>query len=162
MGGVQWGTATDGTNVYAAVSDIVRVPVPFAWATEADPNVGGGMYALRLSDGEQVWYTPPAVCGDRPRCSPAQPGAVSGVPGVVFSGSMDGHIRAYSTTDGKIVWDFDTVRDYSTVNGVAARGGSLDGPGITIAGGLVLVNSGYPNGGGIPGNVLLAFSVDGR
>ncbi|HEY8519363.1 MAG TPA: PQQ-binding-like beta-propeller repeat protein [Gammaproteobacteria bacterium] len=162
MGGVQWGTATDGVNVYAALSDVVRIPVPFAWATEADPNEGGGMFALRLSDGEQVWYTPPGKCGDRPRCSPAQPGAVAAIPGVVFSGSMDGHVRAYSTENGKILWDFDTVRDFQTVNGVPARGGSLDGPGITIGAGLVLVNSGYPNGGGIPGNVLIAFSPDGR
>jgi polyvinyl alcohol dehydrogenase (cytochrome) len=84
------------------------------------------------------------------------------MPGVVFSGSIDGHFRAYSTTDGKIVWDFDTIRAYDTVNGVAARGGSIDGPGPAIGGGLVLVNSGYPTAGGTPGNVLLAFSVDGK
>jgi polyvinyl alcohol dehydrogenase (cytochrome) len=65
-------------------------------------------------------------------------------------------------TDGKVVWDFDTVRTFDTVNGVAARGGSLDGPGPAIAGGMVFVNSGYGNSGGIPGNVFLAFSVDGK
>jgi polyvinyl alcohol dehydrogenase (cytochrome) len=162
MGGVQWGSAADRESVYVALSDVVRIPVPYAWATEADPTVGGGMFALRLADGERLWHTPPASCGDRPRCSPAQPGAVAAIPGAAFSGSMDGHVRAYSTADGEVLWDFDTVRDYTTVNGVAARGGSLDGPGITIGAGLVLVNSGYPNGGGIPGNVLIAFSVDGR
>ncbi len=120
------------------------------------------MFALRLNDGERVWYTPAPACGDKPRCSPAQSAAVSAIPGVAFSGSVDGHFRAYSTSDGKIVWDFDTVRSYETVNGVPARGGSLDGPGAAIAGGMLFVNSGYGGNGGMPGNVLLAFSVDGK
>ena len=64
--------------------------------------------------------------------------------------------------DGKIIWDFDTIREYKTVNGIAGHGGSLDGPGPAIGGGMVFVNSGYPTGGGTPGNVLLAFSVDGK
>jgi len=162
MGGVQWGSAADGTNVYVAVSDVHRVPVPNAWATDADPKQGGGMFALRLRDGVRAWHTPPAECVERPRCSPAQPGAVSGIPGAVLSGSMDGHVRAYSTTDGSVLWDFDTVRSYETVNGVPGRGGSLDGAGPAIAGGLVIVNSGYPHGGGMPGNVVLALSVDGK
>ena len=51
---------------------------------------------------------------------------------------------------------------YETVNGVPARGGSLDGPGAAIAGGMLFVNSGYGGNGGMPGNVLLAFSVDGK
>ena len=64
--------------------------------------------------------------------------------------------------EGKIVWDFDTVRDYQTVNGVKATGGSLNGPGAVVVGGMVFVNSGYARLGTIPGNVLLAFSVDGK
>jgi polyvinyl alcohol dehydrogenase (cytochrome) len=87
---------------------------------------------------------------------------VTAIPGITFSGSVDGHLRAYSTADGKIVWDFDTIQPYETVNGVAARGGSLDGPGPAIVGGMLFVNSGYPTAGGMPGNVLLAFSVDGQ
>ena len=162
MGGVQWGSATDGTNVYVALSDIGRVMLTYSTSTDADPKQGGGMFALRLSDGERVWYTPPPGCGTRPRCSPAQSAAVSALPGVAFSGSVDGHIRAYSAGDGSIVWDFDTIREYETVNGVPGRGGSIDGPGPVIGGGMVFVNSGYPTAGGTPGNVLLAFSVDGR
>jgi polyvinyl alcohol dehydrogenase (cytochrome) len=80
----------------------------------------------------------------------------------VFSGSSDGHLRGYSTATGKIVWDYDAMREYQTVNGVSARGGSIDGPGPVIAGGMLFVNSGYGAMGGIPGNVLLAFSVDGK
>jgi polyvinyl alcohol dehydrogenase (cytochrome) len=82
--------------------------------------------------------------------------------GVAFSGSVDGHMRAYSTKDGAILWDFDTVRAYETVDGVTARGGSLNGPGPAIAGGMLFFNSGYSSPGGLPGNVLLAFSVDGK
>ena len=65
-------------------------------------------------------------------------------------------------TDGKIVWDIDTEREYTTVNGVPGKGGSLDGPGPAIGAGMLFVNSGYPTAGGTPGNVLLAFSVDGK
>jgi polyvinyl alcohol dehydrogenase (cytochrome) len=161
MGGVQWGSASDGTNVYVANSDIGRIMLAYSNSTDADPKQGGGMFALRLSDGEQVWYTPPAACA-RPRCSPAQSAAVSAIPGIAFSGSVDGHMRAYSSVDGKVVWDEDTIQVYEGVNGVLGRGGSIDGPGPVISNGIVYVNSGYPTAGGTPGNVLLAFSVDGK
>jgi len=162
MGGVQWGSAADATNVYVALSDIGRVMLTYSNSTDADPKRGGGMFALRLEDGKIIWSTPPPGCGTRPRCSPAQSAAVSALPGVAFSGSVDGHMRAYATKDGKVLWDYDTIRTYETVNGVEGRGGSIDGPGPAIGGGMVYINSGYPTAGGTPGNVLLAFSVDGR
>ena len=162
LGGVQWGSATDGRNVYVALSDIGRIALSFTQSTDADPKAGGGMFALRVQDGKQAWHTPPPPCGQRARCSPAQSGAVTAIPGVAFSGSVDGHLRAYSTADGKIVWDFDTIRNYETVNGVPGRGGALDGPGPAIAGVMLFVPSGYGRWGGVPGNVLLAFSVDGK
>jgi len=162
LGGVQWGSAADGTNVYVAVSDIGRVLLPFGLGTDADPKRGGGIFALRLDNGERIWYTAPPGCGDRKRCSPAQSAAVSAIPGIAFSGSVDGHMRAYSATNGAIVWDFNASRPYQTVNGVAARGGSLDGPGPVIGDGILYFVSGYTKWGGEPGNVLLAFSVDGK
>jgi len=160
LGGIQWGPAADDENVYAAVSDISRQVGPAG--LELNPAVGGGISAVRLNNGELVWHAAPPGCGDRRPCSPAQSAAVTVIPGIVFSGSSDGHLRAYSTNDGKIVWDFDAVRDFQTANGVAARGGSFDGPGAVIAGGMLFVNSGYGAMGGIPGNVLLAFSLDGK
>lgn len=162
MGGVQWGSATDGVRLYVAVSDLGRIVLAYSRMTDADPKQGGGMFALDLASGKTLWHAPPASCGDRPRCSPAQSAAVSALPGIAFSGSMDGHLRAYSSADGRVVWDFDTVRDYETVNGVPGRGGSMDGPGPAIGNGMIFVNSGYVTAGGMPGNVLLAFSVDGR
>jgi polyvinyl alcohol dehydrogenase (cytochrome) len=57
-----------------------------------------------------------------------------------------------------VLWDFETMRDFDTVNGVKARGGSIDGPGPVVANGMVFVTSGYPRNGGVPGNVLLAFA----
>jgi len=161
-GGVQWGSAVDRDTIYVALSDVKRVPLTYSNMTDADPKEGGGMFALRLADGARAWYTPPAPCGSRPRCSPAQSAAVSAVSGVAFSGSVDGHMRAYSTADGKVLWDFDSIREYTTVNGVPGRGGSIDGPGPVIAGGMLFMNSGYPTNGGTPGNVLLALTVDGQ
>ena len=161
-GGIEWGSAADESNVYVALSDMVRIQIANAVETHVDPNVGGGMFALRLQSGERVWHTPPGECGGRQRCSPAQSAAVSAIPGVAFSGSVDGHLRAYSARDGAILWDFDTSRPYQTVNLVEARGGSLDGAGAAIGNRMLFVNSGYAIWGGMPGNVLLAFSVDGK
>lgn len=167
-GGVQWGMASDGRNVYASVSDVVRPPGLVGGQgtignAALDPNLGGGLTALNLLDGSKMWFAPGHACTPpRAGCSPAQPGAVTLIDGAVFSGSMDGHLRAYSTTDGEILWDFDTSKTYTTINGTPASGGSLDGAGPIIAGGMVFVNSGYPRFGGAPGNVLLAFGLPGR
>ena len=164
-GGVQWGMASDGRNVYVSVSDVVRPPggisgpAPIGDA-QLDPMQGGGLTALSIADGTKVWFAASTPCDPpRPGCSPAQPGAVTVMPGAVFSGSMDGHIRAFSTADGKLLWDFDTEKTYRTVNGVPAKGGSLDGAGPVVVAGMMFVNSGYPRFGGAPGNVLLAFGV---
>ena len=169
VGGVEWGMASDGQQVYAATSDVVRNQSPSADPLDprpqlADPKIGGGLTALRIATGERVWFAPPIVCGPaaKPGCSPAQSQAVTAIPGLVFSGSLDGHLRAYSAEEGKVLWDFDTVRDYQTVNGVHATGGSLNGPGAVLVGGMLFVNSGYARLGSIPGNVLLAFSIDGK
>jgi polyvinyl alcohol dehydrogenase (cytochrome) len=164
LGGIQWGSASDGRNMYVAVSDVhlfVEVASP-GTRPVIDPKVGGGLFALDAATGKRVWAAAPPSCGDRPKCSPAQSAAVSAIPGVVFSGSVDGHLRGYSTTDGTVVWDFDTTQAFKTVNGVTTNGGSMDGPGPTISGGMVFVSSGYGGWGGTPGNVLLAFSVDGK
>jgi len=65
------------------------------------------------------------------------------IPGVIFFGSLDGQPRAYGSQAGKIVWDYDTVRSFSTMNGVPAHAGSLNGPGAVVVGGRVYTNSGH-------------------
>ncbi len=154
IGGVQWGPAADATNVYVAVADI-------AWNPQRST---GSLTALSLETGERAWQrpAPPPQCSWSERsCLNGQSAAVSAIPAVVFSGSIDGHLRAYASADGAVVWDVDTAQSYETINAVPARGGSLDTGGAVIAGGMLYVNSGYGRFVGQGGNVLLAFSVDG-
>ena len=99
--GVQWGMASDGQRVYGATSAYGRTRPTDPSDTRrniVDPRLGGGLTALRIADGSKAWYAPPIVCapGAPTGCTPAQSAAVTGIPGVVFSGSMDGHVRAYS------------------------------------------------------------------
>ena len=164
-GGVQWGMATDGQRVFAAVSDIKRLRQ--ASQTDGrrsilDPNTGGGLTALRVADGKQEWQVVATPCpeGSPSGCSPSQPGAVTEIPGVVFATSTDGHIRAHSAENGKLLWEFNTMRDFDTVNGVKGHGGSIDGPGAVVVNGMVFISSGYPRNGGVAGNVLLAFGPE--
>ena len=150
LGGIEWGSAADERNIYVPVSDVLHPPAE-----------AGGLFAFDIATGKQVWHTPaPALnCTGGQGCTGAQSAAVSVIPGAVFSGSVDGNLRAYSTTDGKIIWQFNTMQPFETVNGVKAQGGSIDAAGPVIAAGMVLTNSGYGQWRGKPGNVLLAFGL---
>ena len=162
-GGVQWGMATDGQHVFATVSDVKRTRQTSQTDTRrniVDPKVGGGLTALRVADGSKEWYVAAPACaeGAPSGCSPSQPGALTEIPGVVFATSTDGHLRAHAAATGELLWEFNTMRDFTTVNAVKARGGSIDGPGAVVVNGMVFISSGYPRNGGVPGNVLLAFA----
>jgi polyvinyl alcohol dehydrogenase (cytochrome) len=160
LGGVQWGPATDGKAVYVAVSDLAIRNLVLGQPIVLDPAAGGGLHALDVATGATIWSALPVLaCAGRGDCSPAQSGAVTATPDYVLSGAVDGHVRAYSTKDGSVLWDFDTVRPFRTVNGVDAKGGSLDAAGPTVAGGMIFVNSGYGLYGGAPGNVLIALTL---
>ncbi len=152
LGGIQWGSAADTKYAYVPLSDY----------DDSSPLLGGGLFALNLKTGFPVWYTPPVkpACLGTFGCSAAQMAPPTVIPGVVFSGSLDGHLRAYDTSDGTLLWDFDTVQKFQTVNGVAAHGGSMNGAGPTIVNKMLYVNAGYTNT--MAGNVLLAFGVDGN
>jgi polyvinyl alcohol dehydrogenase (cytochrome) len=150
LGGMEFGSAADGEQAYFAVAD-GNSPQP------------GGLHAVKLATGERAWYAPPPppACGAPARgCNAAILAAITVMPGIVFTASNDGAVRAYSTKDGSIVWQFDTNREFETVNGVKANGASMSGPGPVVAGGMLYVNSGYGALGGRPGNVLLAFGLD--
>jgi polyvinyl alcohol dehydrogenase (cytochrome) len=146
--GGQWGAAADATKVYFSVN--------------GPRGAQGGVRAARIDTGEEVWSqdAEPPLCEGQRGCSPAQGAAISAMPGAVFAGSMDGGLRAYSAADGRVLWRFDTNREFETVNGVRANGGAIDGPGPVIAAGMVFINSGYVSLIGRPGNVLLAFGVE--
>jgi polyvinyl alcohol dehydrogenase (cytochrome) len=157
LGGIQWGMAADAEHVYVGVSDVLTF----------GPERRPGLSAIRIESGEEVWHTPapPAACswsGGR-GCSNGNSAAVTLLPDLLFSGSLDGNLHAYSSRDGSLLWSFDTAAEtYETVNGFTVRGGSLDSGGATVANGHVLVNSGYTRYGvGHPGNLLLVLSVEG-
>lgn len=169
LGGSEWGSATDGEKLYVAISDIVQKSAApdttsvVGMRFSLDPMKGGGLHALDLKTGRIVWSAHAAHCAsDRSDCSPAESAAVTVIPGAVFSGSVDGYLRAYSTQTGEVLWEFDTEHDFATVNAGPAHGGSIDAGGPAVVHGMVFVNSGYGQWGGKPGNVLLAFSVDGK
>jgi polyvinyl alcohol dehydrogenase (cytochrome) len=169
IGGIQWGMSADANYIYAALSDVAIVaplpggtggrPTMFGIPLMLSPDAGGGLYALDLKTGEIAWKTPHPGCNKTPGCSPAQSAATTAIPGVVFSGGLDGHLRAYDAKSGRIIWDVDTEHKFATVNGVEANGGSLDGSGAVVVNGILYVNSGYIFTGHTPGNVLLAFAA---
>jgi polyvinyl alcohol dehydrogenase (cytochrome) len=139
-GKIIWGGAADGQNAY------------FGLGT-------GGIAAVQLRDGEKQWFTalqPAAAVA----AHTGQDGPLTAIPGIVFSGGWDGVLRALSTTNGRVVWEYNTVQNYQTVNGVAAKGGSMGAPGPVVSGGMLLAPSGYIGvKNGLPGNVVLAFAA---
>ena len=129
------------------------------------PGKSGGMAALRPETGERVWYTThpkPMNCADpdAASCSSGVFGAATVIPGVVFAGGRDGMFRAYSTRDGKVLWEYNTMRVFETDNEVPAKGGSIGAQGPAIVGGMLYIGSGYSVIDSVSGNVLLAFGVE--
>ena len=184
LGGIEWGMAADTKRLYVANADTVNLLEENLKkmgrsnvATPLGPPMPG-LSAIDPATGKLLWSTPAPVAtchyaGDRSKdrgggaCVRAQSQAPSVIPGVVFSGTMDGWLRAYDAASGKILWaDSTTERTYDTVNQVKGQpGGSLDGLGAAVAGGRLFVMSGFngaANTGGNGTNVLLAYSVDGK
>ena len=157
---ITFGGATDGRLAYYP---LLYKPSEHR-GDPAAPRPTGGLAAIRVGTGELAWYTPTPAdnCADAaPRgCHSGQNGAATAIPGVVFLGALDGMVRANSTTDGRIIWEFNTAQEFETVNAVAAKGGSLNGPGPTIVDGMLFMGSGYVLESGLPGNVLLAFGLE--
>lgn len=153
LGGIEWGHAVDNTTAYAPVSDRFQ------------PGAHGLISAVDLKTGQTLWTTQTPDTGCKPGtpgCQTAISAAISVIPGAVFAGGVDGHLRAYDAKTGAIIWDFDANHTFDAVNKVPAKGGSFDAPGPVIVNGMVLTSSGYGMWGGAGGNVLLAFTVDGK
>jgi polyvinyl alcohol dehydrogenase (cytochrome) len=163
--GMVWGHDPDreGTVVWKAqlVKKLALGMITFGGAAD-DQNAyfglrTGGVAAVRMDTGEQKWFTPiPPPPGPGPK---GETSAITAIPGAIFSGGWDGMLRAFSTEDGHLLWEYNMIRDYDTVNHVPAKGGSMAAPGPTVAGGMVFVGSGYVFGAGAPGNALLVFAA---
>ena len=140
-GKIVWGGASDDQAAYFGLGD-------------------GGIGAIAISNGERKWFTALAPAEGRAQ-HPGQEGPLTAIPDVLFSGGWDGVLRALSASDGKVIWQFDTMREFPSVNGVAAKGGSMGAAGSVVAGGMLFVPSGYVGvRNGVAGNVLLAFQAE--
>ena len=137
-GGSVWGGAADSENVYYGMGS-------------------GGMSALKMATGQRLWFQPINPANVRT----GNNAAATIIPGVVFVGGTDGKLHALSTTDGNPLWEFDTNKNFDTVNKVAdAHGGAISSVGPVIVGGMMYIGSGYGVSGGAFGNVLLAFAPE--
>ena len=153
LGGIEWGFAADNETVFVPVADVSGVA--------RKP----GITAFKIATGEKLWHipAPAAKCAwGTARCLNSQSAAATAIPGAVFSGTADGILRAYSSKDGAILWSYDTAQAIQTINAGITKGGTLDGGGPVVVGGMLYTNSGYGRLIGQPGNLLLAFSVDGK
>ena len=155
QGAVVWRTAL--------VNNTKEFGGKIVWGASADNQAAyfglgeGGIASVEIRNGERKWFTPIAPAEGRTKYR-GQTGPLTTIPGIVFSGGFDGVLRALSASDGKIVWQFDTLREFQTVNGIAAKGGSMGSAGPVVAGGTLFVPSGYVGvSNSMPGNVLLAF-----
>jgi polyvinyl alcohol dehydrogenase (cytochrome) len=157
-GGIHWGMATDGQTLFAPNADTDFFPTDVQRGT-ATP----GLFALDVLSGETKWFAPARdVCSPstRPACDPGISAAATAIPGAVFTGGFDGRLLAYAASSGQVLWEFDTNREFASLSGVPAHGGSIGSGGPVVAYGALLVNSGYLMGGvRMPGNVLLKFKV---
>ncbi|HWE52998.1 MAG TPA: PQQ-binding-like beta-propeller repeat protein, partial [Bryobacteraceae bacterium] len=158
QGAVVWKTAlTSNTTEFGG---------KIIWGGAADDQTAyfglgtGGIAAVQLKEGERKWFTPLEPSAAMARHA-GQDGPLTAIPGVVFSGGWDGVLRALAASDGHVIWEFDTVREYTGVNGVVAKGGSMGAAGPVVVDGMLFTGSGYVGvKAGMPGNVLLAFAAN--
>lgn len=158
LGGVHWGMAVSGNLVIVPINDPVRQP-----GHERKP----GVYALDIVSGDIRWSHHATAPCENPFSSGAPwvdcpytfSAAASASNDLAFAGSLAGVAYAFAVDSGEVVWQFDTAQAFETVNGIPAHGGSIDNPGIQIAGDMLFVESGYAMFGEIPGNALLAFKL---
>ena len=156
LGGVHWGIASDGRRVFAPISDPGVAPEKSA----------AGLYALNIGTGEVAWsFKAEPDCGNGrgPKVSGCQvryglSAAPLVVDGGLVTGSLDGKVRIFDAATGRVLWSYDTIREFPAVNGGAVgKGGSIDSQSIAAGDGMVFVGSGYGQFNQQAGNVLIAF-----
>lgn len=155
-GGIHWGMASDGATLFVPIAD-----TPGSRFAKGDPRPG--IHAFDVATGRPLWSRIEKLrCPEFSfACITALSAPVTLIPGVVFGGGHDGRLVAYAAKDGAVLWKTDTNRAFATVNGVEAKGGTIDGQGPVVAGDMVIVNSGYDKFGEIAGNVLLVYRLKG-
>ncbi|MEO1221699.1 MAG: PQQ-binding-like beta-propeller repeat protein, partial [Pseudomonadota bacterium] len=151
-GGIHWGMASDGDTLWVGIAD-----TPGSRFAQGQPRPG--IHAFDPATGEPVWsrIEPPTCDEVAYKCMTALSAPLTAIPGVVFAGAHNGRLIAYDAADGSVIWKTETNHAFETVNGVDAKGGTIDSAGVVVAGGMVIVNSGYDKFGEIPGNVLLVY-----
>jgi polyvinyl alcohol dehydrogenase (cytochrome) len=164
QGGIQFGMAYDGTRLYVPIADMANSMDSSNLARDASAGKPRpGLYALDPATGRVLWSSPADdVCNGRQFCDAGILASIAAIPGAVFAGHMDGRIRAYDSATGTVLWQFDTTQPMAALGGATARGGSIGGGGPVVHDGMLYTNSGYGLYFHMPGNALLAFSVDGR
>jgi polyvinyl alcohol dehydrogenase (cytochrome) len=157
QGGVHFGMALDGERLFVPISDMADGHDGRVYDSPPRP----GLYALDIATGRTLWSAPADnVCAGRAYCDPGISAAITVAGGVVIAGHMDGRVRAYVAETGKVVWQQDSAREFATVSGAQASGGSIGGGGAAVRDGYVVINSGYGVYFHMPGNVLLAFGPE--
>ena len=159
QGGVHFGMAAGDGLLYVPINDMNDTRA----GEVLDPALARpGVHAVDPASGELMWrHVQENLCeADRPFCDPGVSAALTAIPGVVFAGHLDGHVRAYAATDGQELWEFDTTAPVDAVNGLTARGGGMSGGGPAVGDGHLVVNSGYGLYFHEPGNALLVFAPE--
>jgi polyvinyl alcohol dehydrogenase (cytochrome) len=155
-GGILFGMAAERGILFVPMSDRV------AFGPDTFPP-RPGLYALDIGSGKTVWGAPDTVnlCTKSPLCLAGYSGAVAVTGGLVLIGADDGHVRIYNSQTGRVLWQDNTARPFTAVNGIPAKGGSIGGGVAPLAyKGNLIVPSGYSYGLKTPGNVLLVYDVN--
>jgi polyvinyl alcohol dehydrogenase (cytochrome) len=148
--------ASDGTTLWVGIAD---TPGNKFASGPARP----GIHAYDVETGKVLWSRiEKPTCGEKSfACAPGISAPLTAVSGLIFAGAHNGRLIAYGADGGAPLWSYETSRTFDVLGGGKAKGGTIDGQGPIVAGGMVFVNSGYDKFGETGGNVLLAFRRKG-
>ena len=155
LGGNHWGIASNFDRAFMTINDPEGM----------NGNSRPGIYSYFVGTGEPSWfYEVQPECNDERserlrRCESLYGFSATplSIDGAVITGGLDGRLFVFNSESGELIYKYDTVRDYETINGVEGYGGSIDSHSISAGSGMVFVGSGYGQFRQVPGNVLLAF-----
>jgi polyvinyl alcohol dehydrogenase (cytochrome) len=140
LGGIEWGTATDGKRIYVAIGN--HDHLPYTLVPSGQQITWGSWSALDVATGKILWQTADPTAGT------IDTGSVSVANDVMYAGSYSGQMYALDTRSGKILWNF------------ASGGTVIDGPSIVNS--VLYWGSGYRNiPPGIGNNKVYAFTLAG-